>query len=200
MTDVLKPPFVNTDNALKERAIAVTKSKQLISAIKGRHNNAFQNTFGQRQPYRPFFQHNNYQGQRLQQCTQFNSSNAPSHMNNQAVPMDTSARTRAPVNRGFRNQFRSNATQTGQDNQHPRPPKGPCFKCGRMGHFAHECRSNTQINMIDYQDDNQDNLQDPMEPEIDCIARIRMEIGTLSKDGEERLIKVLGSTEGFQQA
>jgi hypothetical protein len=51
MTDVLKPPFTNTYDALKERAIAVTKSKQLISAIKGRHNNVFQNTFGQRQPY-----------------------------------------------------------------------------------------------------------------------------------------------------
>jgi hypothetical protein len=54
--------------------------------------------------------------------------------------------------------------------------------------------------MMDYQDDSQDNLQDPMEPEIDCIARIRMEIGALSKDGEERLIEVLGLTEGFQQA
>jgi hypothetical protein len=54
--------------------------------------------------------------------------------------------------------------------------------------------------MIDYQDDNLGNLQDPMEPEIDCIVRIHMEIGVLSKDREERLIKVLGSTEGFQQA
>jgi Retrotransposon gag protein len=60
MTDILKPPFTNTYDTLKERAIVVTKSKQLISAIKGRHNNAFQNTFGQRQPYRPFFQRNNY--------------------------------------------------------------------------------------------------------------------------------------------
>jgi Retrotransposon gag protein len=200
MTDILKPPFANTYDSIKERAIAVTKSKQLISAIKGRHNNAFQNTFGQRQPYQPFFQCNNYQGQCLQQCTQFNSSNTLPHMNNQVVPMDTSARTCAPVNCRFCNQFRSNAVQTGQDNQHPRLPKGPCFKCGHMGHFACECHSSTQINMMDYQDNNQDNLQDPMEPEINCIARICMEIGTLSKDGEERLIEVLGSTEGFQQA
>src|SRR5580693_7483058 len=35
MTDVLKPPIANTYNDLKERAIAVTKSKQLISTIKG---------------------------------------------------------------------------------------------------------------------------------------------------------------------
>ena len=35
MTDVLKPPFANTYPAIKERAIQVTKSKQLISAIKG---------------------------------------------------------------------------------------------------------------------------------------------------------------------
>jgi hypothetical protein len=51
MTDVLKPPIVNMYPALKERAIAVTKSKQLISAIKGRQNNAFQNTFGPRPTY-----------------------------------------------------------------------------------------------------------------------------------------------------
>jgi hypothetical protein len=121
-------------------------------------------------------------------------------MNNQAVLMDTSARTCAPINCGFRNQFRSNAAQTGQDNQCPRPPKGPCFKCGHMGHFTCECCSGTQINIMDYQDDDANNLQDPMEPEIDCIARIHMEIGMLSKDGEERLIEVLGSTEGFQQA
>jgi hypothetical protein len=118
-------------------------------------------------------------------------------MNNQAVPVDTSARTCALVNHGFCNQFRSNMAQTGQDNQHPRPPKGPCFKYGCMGHFTCECYSSTQINMMDYQDDNQDNLQDPIELEIDCIARICMEIGTLSRDREERLIKVLGSTKGF---
>jgi hypothetical protein len=35
MIDVLKPPIANTYNDLKERAIVVTKSKQLISAIKG---------------------------------------------------------------------------------------------------------------------------------------------------------------------
>jgi hypothetical protein len=131
MTDVLKPPIANTYNNLKERAIVVTKSKQLISAIKGRHNNAFQNTFRPRQPYRPFFQrNNNYQGQCPMQNFQYNSSNAPTSMRNQPVPMDTSARTCAPVNRGFRNQFRGNAVQTSQDNQCPRPPKGPCFKCG----------------------------------------------------------------------
>ena len=114
--------------------------------------------------------------------------------------MDTSARTRAPVNRGFRNQYRTNMAQTGQDNQRPRPPKGPCFKCGQMGHFAHECHSGAQVNMMDYQKDDMTNFQDPLEPEIDCITRIRMEIGVLSKQGEERLIEVLGTTEGFQQA
>jgi hypothetical protein len=54
--------------------------------------------------------------------------------------------------------------------------------------------------MMDYQEEDMTNCQDPMEPEIDCIVRIRMEIGTLSKQGEERLIEILGMTEGFQQA
>ena len=56
--------------------------------------------------------------------------------------------------------------------------------------------------MMDYQDDNMGDLQDPLEPEIDCIARIRIEIVTLSKEGEERLIDVLGQTDSlcFQQA
>ena len=54
--------------------------------------------------------------------------------------------------------------------------------------------------MIDYQEDDMTNCQDPLEPEINRIAWIRMEIGTLSKQGEERLIEVLGTTEGFQQA
>ena len=201
MTDVLKPPIANTYNDLKERAIVVTKSKQLISAIKGRHNNAFQNTFRPRQPYRPFFQrNNNYQGQRPMQNFQYNLSNAPISMRNQPVPMDTSARTHAPVNHGFCNQFRGNAAQTSQDNQRPRPPKGPCFKCGRMGHFAHKCHSNPQINMMDSLEEDMGNLQDPLEPKIDHIARIHSEISTLSKEGEEKLIGVLGSTEGFQQA
>jgi hypothetical protein len=66
-----------------------------------------------------------------------------------------------------------------------------------MGHFAHECCSNTQINMMDQQEDDMGNCQDPLEPEIDQIARIRMEIGMLSIVGEERLIKVLESTKGF---
>ena len=99
MTDVLKPPIANTYQGIKERAIAVTKSKQLINAIKGRQHNAYQNVFRPRQPYRPFFQRNNaYQGPRPNQSFQYNSSNAPPSMRNQPVPMDTSARTRAPVN------------------------------------------------------------------------------------------------------
>ena len=56
--------------------------------------------------------------------------------------------------------------------------------------------------MMDYQDDNMGDLQDPLEPEIDRITRICMEIGALSKEGEERLIDVLGQTDspGSQQA
>ena len=68
-----------------------------------------------------------------------------------------------------------------------------------MGHFARECHSNTQINVMDSVEE-MGNLQEPLEPEVDCIARIQMEIGALSKEREEKLIEVLGNTEGFQQA
>jgi hypothetical protein len=54
--------------------------------------------------------------------------------------------------------------------------------------------------MMDSLEEDMGNLQDPLEPEVDCIARIRLEISALSKEGEEKLIEVLGSTEGFQQA
>ena len=54
--------------------------------------------------------------------------------------------------------------------------------------------------MMDSLEEDMGNLQDPLEPEVDHIARLHSEISALSKEGEEKLIEVLGSTEGFQQA
>jgi len=50
LEDMLKPSFTTTYNNLKDRAIQITKAKQLIKGIHARRNypstQTFQNTFG----------------------------------------------------------------------------------------------------------------------------------------------------------
>jgi len=95
LEDVKKPPFVTTYNDIKDCAIQTTKAKQLIKGIRARRNYpstcTFQNTFGTQQPQPRFFNRGNqYQPRQAAPTPQYNSSNAPRHMNNQAVPMDVS--------------------------------------------------------------------------------------------------------------
>src|SRR5487761_1571354 len=86
---------------IKQWAIDSTKARQLIDVIragKGPKANprTFHNNFIPRQMPRQFQQQ---QKNQPMQCPQYNSSNAPTWMRNQPVPMDTSACFRTPNNR-----------------------------------------------------------------------------------------------------
>jgi len=93
---ILSPPIPVTYYAIKERAISVTKSRQLINTIQQNALGGFgvfrpaQNQLPPRRGNYPPRPQNQY-GQR-----QYNSTNAPPWPNNIPVPMDTSARTRPP--------------------------------------------------------------------------------------------------------
>src|SRR6267142_1781959 len=113
LEDVMKPPFATTYHDIKDRAILTTKAKQLIEGIQARRNypstHTFQNTFGTQQPRPRFFNRGNqFQQRQATPNPQYNSSNAPRHMNNQPVPMDVSC-TRFP-----RRRFQANTAKYDQ--------------------------------------------------------------------------------------
>src|SRR6266851_3622831 len=87
---ILAPPMLTTYYELKDRAISVTKSWQLINTIQRNAPGGF-NTF-QPPTNRPFFQRGNQLPRDQNQYTQrqYNSTNAPRWLNNMPVPMDTS--------------------------------------------------------------------------------------------------------------
>jgi hypothetical protein len=110
LDDVIRLPFVNDYIGIKEQAIQLTKVKQMTEAIKSRRGfgnqrpfqrpQGFQNFFGSNQqcPQYPNQRNNQYQRLHNQQTPQYNSSNALRQYNNIPMPMDTSARSRAPYN------------------------------------------------------------------------------------------------------
>jgi hypothetical protein len=52
---------------------------------------------------------------------------------------------------------------------------------------------------MDAYEEEMEMLPDPMEPEIDRIARLKAEIDSLSREGNDQLIENLGNS-GFQEA
>ncbi len=164
------------------RAINVTKSRQLINSIQRNSLGGFNNF--QPQLNKLFFQRGNLPPQNQYGQRQYNSTNAPRWLNNTLVPMDTSARFRAPPNHGNQRRddqrTRGNAAQadygaTPQPQYAPPRKKEPCFKCGKEGHFAQDCRSAKAcyINYMD-QNDNMCQLQDAITPENILNNTIRM--------------------------
>jgi Retrotransposon gag protein/Zinc knuckle len=153
LDEVIRSLFPMTYNEYKEKAVNITKGRQMIELIRARwglpNPRPFNSTFRQNQ--RPAY----------------NSTNAPRPVyNNVQVPMDLSC-TRAPYNwcqyQGNNTYTNAMSTQPGydmygnvtstptqQDYHHPRT-KGPCFNCGKPGHFIKDCCSNPSSN-INYMD------------------------------------------------
>jgi hypothetical protein len=140
---MLGPPLVHTYYEIKDRAIAATRLRQLVNAIKKKTFG----TFGSFRPpqNRPFFQRNNAGYAPQPPRPPYNSSTAPRNWNNIPVPMDVSARSRAP-NQG-RWMWRNTANAATSE-EAPRKKKGACFNCGKEGHFARECRGKVRANAI----------------------------------------------------
>ena len=139
---ILSPPILVMYYAIKVRAISITKSRQLINAIQRNAPGGF-GAFRPMQNYPPP-RRGNYPPRPQNQYAQrqYNSTNAPPWLNNTPMPMDTSAKTRAPPNcggysRGGRGQraYRNIA----QTDSPPPCRKEPCVKCGKEGHFTREC-------------------------------------------------------------
>src|SRR6266851_9107869 len=88
LNGILVPPLLTTYYELKNRAINVTKSRQLINAIQRNMPGGFNNF--QFRPPRPFFQRQSQPPQGQYGQRQYNSTNAPQWLNNTLVLMDTS--------------------------------------------------------------------------------------------------------------
>jgi hypothetical protein len=91
---ILGPPLVHTYYEIKDRATAATRLRQLVNAIKKKIFGTF-GSFWLPQN-RPFFQRNNPGNAPPPLRPPYNSSTTPRTWNNVAVPMDTSACSRAP--------------------------------------------------------------------------------------------------------
>jgi len=204
LEDVMKPPFATTYNDIKERAIQTTKAKQLIEGIQARRNypstRTFQNTFGTQQPRPRFFNRGNqYQQRQTAPTPQYNSSNAPRHMNNQPVPMDVS-RTRFPRRRFQANiaeydqQLENEEVHVAQTSTPPRRPKGPCFNCGIMGHYAADCRKrkDTRVNYMDFQDPEMNEIPGPTIQPRANVAQLKAQLDALNEQENDALINMMG--------
>jgi hypothetical protein len=134
---IIAPPFPETYQQHKAKAIQHTKARQMVEAIRARRgipNNRPQNSF---QQFRSGMQQRNW-NQRPNNPQQpprqqaYNSTNAPRPAyNNVQVPMDLS-RTRTPNNRRFPRANQANSEGAAAQLSEA---IGPCFHCGKMGHL-----------------------------------------------------------------
>jgi hypothetical protein len=123
---------------------------------------------------------------------QYNSSNALRQYNNIPVPMDTSARFRAPYN------CRINISVAAQNNDQamvaqtnpPRRPKGPCFNCREMGHFTAQCLKNPlRVNYMNYEEPNQIPMP-TIQPQVN-VAMQKAQIDALLPQDNKILISMM---------
>ena len=216
LEDVVKGPQTGNFTELKQRAIQVTRSQELLNNIlKQQSSNT---TYIPRPQFQPQgfrggtfvnFQRN-FQGNpnrtfsNQQNPNRFNSSNAPRSMNNVPVPMDI-GRTRAfrgrgrggGNNSGF---WRTNAANANMDRPRRKAEPGDtCFRCGGTGHWARskECPM-AQINLIDLKEPGQ-NTSDQVETDTRPMMaqQLKEALYTMNEEEKAQLIQEMGSQEDF---
>jgi Ty3 transposon capsid-like protein/Zinc knuckle len=223
---IIAPPFPETYQQHKAKAIQHTKARQMVEAIRARRgipNNRPQNSF---QQFRSGMQQrswnqrpNNPQQPPRQQA--YNSTNAPRPAyNNVQVPMDLS-RTRTPNNRRFPRANQANSEGAAAQLSEA---IGPCFHCGKMGHLIRNCRSRqrgsayphntfqprvaraTSIapeDSISYMDTNEDDMRSVPPPTLapqSTIASLKAQINALSPTENDSLIEMMGANQDFTPA
>jgi Retrotransposon gag protein/Zinc knuckle len=224
---IIAPPFPETYQQHKAKAIQHTKARQMVEAIRARQgipNNHPQNSFQQfrsNMQSRNWNQHPTQPNQQPPRQQAYNSTNAPRPTyNNVQVPMDLS-RTRTPNNRCF-----PRANQANTDGAAARLSEtiGPCFHCGKMGHLIRNCRSRqrestyphntfqpraaraTSIapeDSISYMDTNEDDMRSIPPPTLapqSTIASLKAQIDALSPMENDSLIEMMGANQDFTPA
>jgi hypothetical protein len=215
LEDVVKGPQTGDFTELKQRAVQVTRSQELLNNIlKQQSSNT---TYIPRPQFQPRgfrggafanFQRN-FQGNpnkafnNQQNPNRFNFSNAPHSMNNVPVPMDIGrtrafrGRGRGGNNNGF---WRTNAVNANMDRPRRKAEPGDtCFRCGGTGHWARsrECPM-AQVNLIDLEEPGQ-NTADQVEMDTRPMTaqQLKEALYTMNEEEKAQLIQEMGPQEDF---
>src|SRR5216684_1975743 len=218
-TKVMKAPFPMQYEEMKQKAIDVTRSSQIIQSMfgtqgdsRGSNRGNWRNTRPQGRPPPPAFFQCPQQTMRgwtppnpTTNCNSIrnwmppvNSSNAPPAFNNQPIPMDLS-RSRAPNRWGQqRGTARGHVAQTT-----PHTTNNACFECGQVGHYTRNCptrRRRTMANLIDLDKESYNDKMVVNQEETSMQGRINMlcqELMGMPQDERDRLAKEIGPQEDF---
>jgi hypothetical protein len=210
-------PSVVGYKAHKQRAIESVLANRVIWDIQNskgnfarqsRGGNPFQGArYYNNQPQRPSFFQQSPRNNPIRPT--YNSSNAPSSMNNTPVAMDLSWGRAPPWHQqrgrfqrgGFQRQGQGNRANVASDRQ-PHNTNNACFQCGEVGHFARNCpQRGAHANLIDFNPNMDEPLpnDDLLSPQQDRVSSIRANMAALSFDEKQRLTQEMGG-EDFPSA